>query len=233
MKINTIIYVLAIFLTLMSFELSAQKYIEVDDILYRVIKEADEASTYGTVSVASPEYGEYEGNVVIPNVIKESNDEYADVYKVVGIDDLAFYLANHLEFVSLPISLDTIGNNAFEKCNQLSTIQLPTSLKVLGERCFTECPISELKLPESLEEIGHSCFSRCQLTSITIPSAVKSIDDRAFSCETLTNVTVLGDTSSWEGWYVFGNNDNLQISVTHKLSNGKLLKDYGNKINQP
>ena len=45
-------------LTLLLVNGHAQRFFEVDDIRYRVILEADEAHTYGTVSVARPEFGE-------------------------------------------------------------------------------------------------------------------------------------------------------------------------------
>ena len=214
MKKNILFYVLALFLTLVSFELTAQKYIEVNDIRYRVIKEADESSTYGTVSVAKPEFGEYEDDIDIPNVIKESEDEYADAYKVVGIDDEAFYLAKYLGAVKLPVSLETIGENAFRYSSlssitipmgnltaisdgafgstELTSVDIPSSVKSIGEQAFQNCPnLESVSFSEGLESIGNGAFSNSKITTLVLPESVKSIGNEAFSgCELLNKVTL-------------------------------------------
>lgn len=51
--------------------LEAQSTFEVDGINYSVIKEADEATTFGTVCVTAREGKDYEGDIIIPNGVKK------------------------------------------------------------------------------------------------------------------------------------------------------------------
>ena len=52
MKNNIHYNLIILFLLLMSWEMSAQRYFEAENIRYRVVVEADDAPAYGTVSVA-------------------------------------------------------------------------------------------------------------------------------------------------------------------------------------
>lgn len=122
MKNRFAFFVLASF---MCSTITAQRYFEANDIRYRVITDADEASTYGTVSVAKPEVGEYEDDIKIPNVVKESNDQYADAYKVIGIDEKAFSNMNNLKSVELPPTIESIGKDAFECSIGLKRVIIP------------------------------------------------------------------------------------------------------------
>ena len=193
-----------------------QKYFEVDDIRYRILSEADGSATYGTASVAEPEFGSYEGDVVIPNVVKESKDEYADSYKIIGIDDEAFFRAEYLRSVKLPPSIEImgvsvfsdssiesisipvgnltkIGKRAFKYCNKLKEISIPSTIKELGAESFDGCrELYKVNLNEGLEKIDNYAFSKCiKLESIVIPNTVRYINAFAFSEDVrLASITI-------------------------------------------
>ena len=173
---------LALFLHFLPFELSAQAYFEVNGIRYRVIKEADEAHTYGTVSVAKPEFGEYEGNIIIPNVVKESEEQYADSYKVIEIDEKAFYGAEDLDSVILPVSLETIGDYAFCR-SSLQSITIPTGkITKISEGAFTGTKIVSINIPSTVKRIEDAAFENCsELESVTFHDGLEYIDGEAFS----------------------------------------------------
>ena len=190
------------------------RYFEMNDIRYRVITEADGASTYGTVSVAKPEFGEYEDDVEIPNVVKESKDQYADAYKVIGIDDHAFFRAEALNSVKLPASLETmgewvfahssitavtipvgnmkeIGAHAFDGCSKLKEVSIPSTVKSIGSCAFYRCKgLETLTINDGVETIGENAFSWCcRLQSVKLPSSVRILDDNAFDyCYRLASI---------------------------------------------
>lgn len=169
--------------SLMCNSISAQRYFEANDIRYRVITDADESSTYGTVSVAKPEVGEYEDNIKIPNVVKESNDQYADAYKVISIDEKAFAGAKYLESVELPPTIETIGNAAFKK-SSLKKIIIPAgNLTEIEESVFEETPLQSLEIPTTIIKIKKRAFAYCfDLEEITIGEGLTDLGQESFLC---------------------------------------------------
>lgn len=188
---------------------------EVDGINYRVVKDPDGSMATGTVSICPLEYGEYSGDIVIPNVVKERNDQYADKYRVVSVDEEAFAQTKYLKSVKLPPSIETIGDNAFrlssiEKIElpmgnltilgksvfaqtQLVSIEIPSTIKVIGEYAFYYCnKLSEVILHEGLNTIEGGAFYSCnKLESIVLPNTLKSIGEGVFnSCYMLSNVKI-------------------------------------------
>jgi len=167
------------------------KYFEVNDIRYRVINEPDASSSVGTVSVAIPEFGEYEDDIVIPNVVKESKEEFSDAYKVIGIDAEAFGQTQHLKSVKLPASIEFIGEKAFWLSN-LSSIEIPIgNLQTIPEQCFYNCiNLQKCDIPSTIKTIGRYAFHYCtSLRNLTLHEGTETIDNFAFSwCDNLNTV---------------------------------------------
>ena len=226
--------------------LNAQRFFEVDDIRYRVITEADEASTYGTASVAKLEFGEYEDDIKIPNVVKESEDEYADAYKVIGIDEKAFAGAKYLESVELPPSIETIGNGAFCESTLKSisipvgnltelgngvfgqtlirSVVLPPTIKKIGNQAFADCmDLLSVVIGEGTDEIGSGTFLNCiNLETVSLPSSMRIIGDSAFcNCIRLDSIA-LGAKIKRIGDYAF-----FKCVSLHKLILPEGIKDIG------
>lgn len=156
------------------------KYIEVNNIRYRIITEADGAATFGTVSVAPSEYDDYEGDMEIPMTVKDSDEEFAESYRVIGIDDGAFRKSN-IKSIKIPSSIESIGNYAFER-STLKVIALPVgNLKIIGNHSFSNTPIEEINLPVNVKEIRRCAFSNCKdLVKVVLKDGVLSIGDSAF-----------------------------------------------------
>lgn len=213
MKKRFAFYLLASF---MCSSISAQRYFEANDIRYRVITDADEASTYGTVSVAKPEVGEYEDDIKIPNVVKESNDQYADAYKVIGIDEKAFAESKYLESVELPASIETIGKEAFRNSSikkiiipvgnlteiaeqvfeesKLRSIEIPTTIKRINDRAFAYCfDLVQVIIGEGLTSIGKEAFKNCyKIETVSLPESIRFIGRGCFENCYRINKVVLG-----------------------------------------
>ena len=242
MKKRIAFFVLASFICS---SISAQRYFEVNDIRYRVIADADEASTYGTVSVAKPEVGEYEDDIKIPTVVKETDDQYADAYKVISIDEKAFSNMDNLKSVELPPTIEIIGKDAFEcsvglnhviipvgNLTEISSgafyrtglvdIQIPSSIKVIGNSAFASCyDLTTVTFNGDITTIGNSAFAKCKgIKQLKLPNTVRLIGEHAFyECENLEEI-ILGTGIQSLGDYVFEKCEKLKsIELPEGLKN--------------
>lgn len=184
---------LTIIITLCYNFASAQSIFDYNGITYKVLKEADEASTFGTVAVTAKSDGSYNGTITIPNAIKQSDDEYADTYKVVAVDNHAFKGSTTLAKVILPMTIESIGKGAFEECSQLTQVDIPKgNLTQIGENAFAFSGLKSINLPEGITEIPDFAFMECrELEQITLPISLKRIGINAFrNCLSLKNITL-------------------------------------------
>ncbi len=109
------------------------------------------------------------------------------------IGDYAFYGCTGLTSANLGSGLTTIGWEAFNRCSQLAAITLPNGVTSIGDYAFADCRgLTAVKLPDGLTQIGPSIFNSCSnLASVTIGSGVTSIGERAFiGCSKLTSITL-------------------------------------------
>ena len=99
-----------------------------------------------------------------------------------------------LTSITLPDTVEEIGDNAFSGSSSLAQINIPSSLRSFGNNAFGSTKIKEFTIPDGFTEIPASLFSSCsELTTINIPSSVIRIGDRAFSgCKKLTTINYSG-----------------------------------------
>lgn len=176
---------------LVPFYIDAQSFFITDGIRYRVVQDADESVSTGLAHVAPMENGEYEGNVIIPNAVRNGTDTFADVYKVVGIDDKAFSGCYDLESVTLPVSIESIGQYAFQNSPSLQTVSIPYgNLLSIGDWSFAQSSIRSIDLPETIKTVGEGAFYSCEnLRSIMLPDGLESIGRLAFGeCKELGSI---------------------------------------------
>ena len=147
-------------------------------------------------------------NVLIPAKI--------DGVTIVGIDPYVF--ANRSDYwgyvndnttltsVSIPNTMEEIGENAFKQCTALSTLRFApgSKLKTIGEYAFQGCS---------------------SITSLTIPDGLKNIGDGAFyGLEKLKYLTMSGevDASGWISWWGV---DTLTLTGTYVLGRAPVDRD--------
>lgn len=124
---------------------------------------------------------------------------------VVAIREEAFSGNSHLNSVTFPNSLRTIGKKAFKNCTSLRTIYVPEGVTTMGEAAFANCShmttatidasvsilpaemfvdcgsLQSVVLPNNLVTIGESSFENCKLLqSMEWGSALTTIMKNAF-----------------------------------------------------
>ena len=99
--------------------------------------------------------------------------------------------------ISIPNSVESIGDRAFKECTSLTSITIPDSVEGIGDWAFHNCTkLISVTIPDSVKSIGDYAFQYCEsLTSLTIPDSVERIGANAFcDCEDLINLTFKNKT---------------------------------------
>ena len=112
---------------------------------------------------------------------------------VTSIGDEVFNGCKSLQFITIPNSVTSIGNRAFSGCKSLQSITIPNSVTSIGDKAFSGCySLQRVTIPNSVKSIGDEAFSWCSsLQSVTIPNSVTKIGDYAFSvCYSLQSITI-------------------------------------------
>ena len=142
----------------------------------------------------------------IANVDEKVQKILANV-SIIGENTIPKRLKPHITSITIPDSVESIGNNAFADCISLTSITIPDSVENIGNYAFTECTsLTNITIPNSVKSIGNLAFFDCEsLMSIIIPNSVKSIEDYAFEkCTSLTSITIPNGVESI-GYYAFNN----------------------------
>ena len=97
-------------------------------------------------------YHYYEGALTIPSTVEIDSKTYT----VTRVD---LHDCSNLTSVSLPNTLQEIGEMGFSGCSSLTGVTLPSSLKKIGRFAFQSCDnLQELTIPASVQEIGMNAF---------------------------------------------------------------------------
>ena len=92
------------------------------------------------------------------------------------IDDKAFNHEHSLKTVSLPETVETIGEWAFQDCDDLEEVTMGDNVKTIRAEAFGNCAFETIRLSEGLEAIGATAFDDCRnLKTIEIPESVQSL----------------------------------------------------------
>lgn len=128
-----------------------------------------------------------EGSTLVKYRGTETNVSVPDTVEVIG--ESAFEGDTNIELVVLPNSVRRIEPYAFWGCDNLDTVVLGRGLTEIGDYAFTECRgLEQMTIPSNVRSIGIQAFADCvNLTDITIPDQVTNIHETAFDgCYQLT-----------------------------------------------
>ena len=107
--------------------------------------------------------------------------------------------------VSIPESVESIGEGAFYACSSLTDVTIPGSVESIGKQAFIYCTaLEKVIIKEGVENIETGAFYSCTaLTEVAISGSVESIGNIAFQdCVSLTEITIPGRVESF-GQQVF------------------------------
>lgn len=110
---------------------------------------------------------------------------------VTAIGDSAFEDSG-ITVISIPDSVQSIGERAFASCSGLNSISLPDKITVIPEQCFGNSGLTQVKLPENLEIIENRSFYGTQLKAVEIPETVTEIGEAAFGNSKLKEISIPG-----------------------------------------
>ena len=168
-----------------------------EDLYYKIVDQS-------TVQLVGSDTYKKLVRVIIPETVTYKKKNYT----VVRIDDNAFSNCRVLEYVSIPVSVISIGGKAFEKCMNLKKAEfasIESFCQIKFEEAASSYPlfyanhlyingkeITELIIPNSVTSINDRAFCGCSnIKSVIIPNSVKSIGEYAFEgCTNLISVTI-------------------------------------------
>ena len=146
MKHLNITILLFVLLSMMSFKVNAQVYI---DGIYYSINNSRASVVEG--------FG-YSGHISIP----ESIEYKGTIYDVTSIAFDAFNDCSDVTSVTIPNSVTSIGASAFKGCSGLTSVTIPNSVTSIGKYAFAGCSgLTSVTIPNSVTSIGGYAFEGC------------------------------------------------------------------------
>ena len=131
-------------------------------------------------------------------------------YKIENIPKYAFY-QYAITSVDIPLSVTTIGEQAFYGCSSLKSIVLPTALDSIGASAFYATGLVNVELPSQLTSLGAGAFGGCTaLKTVYIPKSVTAIPGEDASGSPFYGsadsvVIYCEDSSKQSGWGEYWN----------------------------
>ncbi len=177
------------------------------DIVQKVVHEGTEGNLKWTLTESGILTISGSGNMKNFTIDDRPNwNEYKDSINTVVIEsgvtsigNYAFYeikdstSQSHIISVSIPGTVETIGDSAFENCENLLSATIPEGVKTIGVSAFKWCSsLEHIDFPSSITSVGDSAFMECdKVTRVRFEPGSESvhIGDNLFSkCWALTEV---------------------------------------------
>lgn len=143
------------------------------------------------------------------------------------------YSRGDREEVSIPATIQTIGEMAFAGKKHLKKVTLPKGLKDIAREAFADCDaLEEIVLPASVETVEPYAFSDCdRLKRVVFEGAPKKVSRKAFdSCDELHDISVPDDiVKALRKTLHLNDGDINYLVVGHNEDKGKKIKEEKKK----
>ena len=143
------------------------------------------------------------------------------------------YSRGDREEVSIPATIQTIGEMAFAGKKHLKKVTLPKGLKDIAREAFADCDaLEEIVLPASVETVEPYAFSDCdRLKRVVFEGAPKKVSRKAFdSCDELHDISVPDDiVKALRKALHLNDGDINYLVVGHNEDKGKKIKEEKKK----
>lgn len=145
---------------------------EEDGISYGILSDDDR-----TVEVVNNNSA-YVGDLVIPARVQHDGV----MYTVVALHFQAFFKCADLYSVSIPETVEDMGEYSFTQCTSLQEVTLPSNAVSIPDGMFWGCSsLKKITLPDGVTQIGEYAFSNCSaLEEINLPAGIDNIGKAAF-----------------------------------------------------
>lgn len=208
--------------------------------------------TGGKASVIG--YQASEGQTTPSVSVPETISVFGETFEVIDIADYVF-AGLDISKVTLPESLEEIGEGAFMNCSSLTSIAIPHKVTEIKARTFENCSsLKAASLPEGTTAIGDHAFAGTALTGeyvstyidgepvslnlFRLPAYLKSIGTHAFYDTNLQNVLIskyvtdfgaeiFSDSLNPSGITVLLEQEKGDIDLSPTWSFGTATKIYG------
>ncbi len=124
----------------------------------------------------------------------------------VSITQSSFYNQQDMTSISLPNSLEHIGNAAFYSCSGITNVTLPNGLLEMDSYAFSNTSLKEVIVPTTLKILEWDVFGNCEsLKSVTIGDGTVQVKP-AFRYSSLEEVTLPESVTSYGNAFQDANN---------------------------
>ncbi len=170
------------------------------------------------------------GDVIVPNEFEGA--------PVVAIAADAFADCANITKITLPVTIQSVGANAFNNCTGLTAVNVTdlsawcgitfgsynaNPLYYAGALYVNEVLVTDLVIPNDVTEIGYATFYGCNsLVSVTIPSNVKTIGRGAFYGSSVETVTIADGVETIEFGAFY------ECEALNNITIGNTVKTIGN-----
>ncbi len=169
----------------------------------------------------------YEGELTIPETVTHEGT----TYRVVMINEYAFYECRNLTKVTIPESITDIGPHSFQNCTALEDATFPNTVSTMWEYTFDGCSsLKEAIIPSSVTSTREYVFRGCtSITELIIPCTVKTIETGVFQdCTGLKKVTLEEGITNTGYSYMFAGCTSLEdVSLPNTVTEFGTYTFYG------
>lgn len=125
------------------------------------------------------------GALVLPDTVSHDGITYT----VRAIGEAAFYRCPIFS-VTMPNTVDSIGDYAFGKCSYLSNVTFSNTLHHIGNRSFSNTNLGNVVLPSPVRFIGANAFSEAHITSITLSDSLQTMETACLADNLFTSIYI-------------------------------------------
>ena len=107
---------------------------------------------------------------------------------------------------------NVMGDYAFQGFTKLNAIRLPMSINSIGSNAFSKSGLQEIDIPDKVTSVGDDAFAYCgQLSTVYIGTGMKSLSKGAFYESKVKNVFVKALTPPSVGSYLLSSNPTIHV----------------------
>lgn len=118
-----------------------------------------------------------------------------------------------------------IGNFLFYQCSNLTTVTLPSTLEEIGEGAFAYSGITSIDVPAKVSIIQKCAFVACDnLKTVTLHEGLKTISDEVFVYSSIENIVIPDSVTK------IGDNVFEYCGYLDTVTLGKELETLGNNV---